>query len=483
MRLEAAAHAALGDVKRLAIIDGLAAGDHTVSELADRVGIRGNLLAHHLDVLETAGLIDRRVSEGDHRRRYVSLRWECLPSTPARPPPTTGVVFVCTANSARSPFAAGLWEQRTGHRAASAGNHPAAAVHPRAVEVAAEFGVDLSAAKPAGYDLLTETPALVISVCDRARESGPPPGDSACTGRSLTRCLPGASDRFDPRSATSPTGSTVSPANRPIAHRPLGILPRRRSQSMPVTLTTGEQLQIRQAAVRLKGEFEGQLNTETIERFMTDSLDTLIQNASTSQWIPLLAERFARDRLRALIRLDADPATLKPSVLFLCVHNAGRSQMAAGWMRHLAGDQVDVFSGGSEPADRINQAAVAAMAEVGIDISRRFPNPGRTRSSAPPTSSSPWDAATPAPYSPVSATSTGNSTTPPTNPSTRCDPSETTSNNESATSSPNSGPRRQSELTATGWLQTRGDRLRALRVSAHASISSERSGSAAIALG
>jgi ArsR family transcriptional regulator, arsenate/arsenite/antimonite-responsive transcriptional repressor / arsenate reductase (thioredoxin) len=173
----AAAHAALGDVKRLAIIDELAAGDHTVSELADLVGIRGNLLAHHLDVLETAGLIDRRVSEGDHRRRYVSLRWECLPGTPVRHPvPTTGVVFVCTANSARSPFAAGLWEQRTGHRAASAGSHPAAAVHPKAVEVAAEFGVDLSAAKPAGYDHLAETPALVISVCDRARESGSPPG-------------------------------------------------------------------------------------------------------------------------------------------------------------------------------------------------------------------------------------------------------------------------------------------------------------------
>ena len=144
---------------------------------------------------------------------------------------------------------------------------------------------------------------------------------------------------------------------------------------MPVTLTTGEQLQIRQAAEVLKREFAGQLNTETIERFITDSLDTLVQSARHSQWIPLLAERFARDRLRALIRLDADPATLKPSVLFLCVHNAGRSQMAAGWMRHLAGDQVDVFSGGSEPADRINQAAVDAMAEVGIDISTEIPQP------------------------------------------------------------------------------------------------------------
>jgi arsenate reductase (thioredoxin) len=65
----------------------------------------------------------------------------------------------------------------------------------------------------------------------------------------------------------------------------------------------------------------------------------------------------------------------KPSVLFLCVHNAGRSQMAAGWLRHLAGDRVDVFSGGSEPASEVNPSAVEAMAEVGIDIRAEFPKP------------------------------------------------------------------------------------------------------------
>jgi arsenate reductase (thioredoxin) len=65
----------------------------------------------------------------------------------------------------------------------------------------------------------------------------------------------------------------------------------------------------------------------------------------------------------------------RPAVLFLCVHNAGRSQMAAGWLRHLAGDEVDVFSGGSDPASETNPAAVAAMAEVGIDISSELPEP------------------------------------------------------------------------------------------------------------
>ena len=64
-----------------------------------------------------------------------------------------------------------------------------------------------------------------------------------------------------------------------------------------------------------------------------------------------------------------------PSVLFLCVHNAGRSQMAAGWLQHLAGDRVDVYSGGSEPASEVNPAAIDAMAEVGIDIATQHPKP------------------------------------------------------------------------------------------------------------
>jgi arsenate reductase len=65
--------------------------------------------------------------------------------------------------------------------------------------------------------------------------------------------------------------------------------------------------------------------------------------------------------------------TDKPSVLFVCVHNAGRSQMAAGWLRHLGGDAVEVRSAGSVPGDQVNPAAVAAMAEVGIDISDQRP--------------------------------------------------------------------------------------------------------------
>ena len=113
----------------------------------------------------------------------------------------------------------------------------------------------------------------------------------------------------------------------------------------------------------------------TIERFLNDSYDEIAAGARLPQWLPLLAERFARDRLRALVRLEAASDVTTPAVLFLCVHNAGRSQIAAGWLRSLAGDAVDVFSGGSEPADGVNQGAVAAMAEVGIDISAELPQP------------------------------------------------------------------------------------------------------------
>jgi protein-tyrosine-phosphatase len=140
-------------------------------------------------------------------------------------------------------------------------------------------------------------------------------------------------------------------------------------------LTAEQQLHIRQGAERLRHQFEGVLNTETIERFMGESLDKLVASARVPNWLPLLAERYTRERLRAHVRLQAGATVTAPAVLFLCVHNAGRSQMAAGFMRHLAADRIEVFSGGSEPAESLNRVAVEAMAEVGIDITTETPMP------------------------------------------------------------------------------------------------------------
>lgn len=139
-------------------------------------------------------------------------------------------------------------------------------------------------------------------------------------------------------------------------------------------LTTEQVFLIKQAAGRLSLEFEGTFNLETIERYIADSQFKIGAKARFANWMPVLVERFTRDRLKALARLEVGELDT-PAVLFLCVHNAGRSQMAAGWMRHLAGDAVEVFSGGSEPSLETNANAIAAMAEVGIDIATEYPKP------------------------------------------------------------------------------------------------------------
>ncbi|WP_395153332.1 arsenate reductase ArsC [Ilumatobacter sp.] len=147
-----------------------------------------------------------------------------------------------------------------------------------------------------------------------------------------------------------------------------------RDQSAGVSLNTEEARLVRDSAERLQREFDGTFNTETIERFIHDSENQLTSQATISMWLPVLIERVARDRLKALARPE-DSTVTKPAVLFLCVHNAGRSQIAAGWMRHLAGDRVDVFSGCSTPAADTNTGVIDAMAAVGIDISTEYPKP------------------------------------------------------------------------------------------------------------
>ena len=140
-------------------------------------------------------------------------------------------------------------------------------------------------------------------------------------------------------------------------------------------LSIDQQLALKTAATRLGGEFDGTFGTETIERFLHSSYDQFAGRATIPNFLPLLAERFARQRLHALARVEGKISDGKPTVLFLCTHNAGRSQMALGFFTHFAGDGAVAWSGGSEPGDAINPAAVAAMAEVGIDITGEFPKP------------------------------------------------------------------------------------------------------------
>jgi arsenate reductase len=149
---------------------------------------------------------------------------------------------------------------------------------------------------------------------------------------------------------------------------------------MPVTshrtdLSIDQQLALRTAASNLARQFDGTFGSETIERFLHSSYDEFAGRAAVVNYLPLLAERFARQRLRALAKVEGKAGTGTPVVLFLCTHNAGRSQMAMGFFTHLAGDNAIAWSGGSEPGSRVNPAAIEAMAELGIDISGEYPKP------------------------------------------------------------------------------------------------------------
>jgi arsenate reductase len=132
---------------------------------------------------------------------------------------------------------------------------------------------------------------------------------------------------------------------------------------------------LRSSALLLQKDFDGTFGTETIERFLITSYDEFASRLTNDTYLPMFAERFARERLNALARVEGKSNDHRPVVLFLCTHNAGRSQMALGYFRELAGNRAVGWSGGSEPGSEVNPAAIAAMAEVGVDISGEFPKP------------------------------------------------------------------------------------------------------------
>ena len=145
-----------------------------------------------------------------------------------------------------------------------------------------------------------------------------------------------------------------------------------RLQDLTVDLVTRGHLE--KGFVRLTEEFAGTFSAETVERYMAESMEKL-GSARVKNFVPLFVHRFARERLRALGQVEGVIAKPVPEVLFVCVQNAGRSQMAAALLDFYAEGRVHVRSAGSAPADDINTDVVEVMTEVGIDISKEFPKP------------------------------------------------------------------------------------------------------------
>lgn len=164
-------HAALGDAGRLRIVDALGAGDASPAELANLLTMPSNLLAHHLKVLESAGLVTRRRSDGDARRVYLRLLPETLAGLATGPwEPPARLVFVCTANSARSQLAVALWRDTSSLPVASAGTHPAPKIAPGARQAARRHGLTLESPAPVELTKVLQPGDLVVTVCDNAHE-------------------------------------------------------------------------------------------------------------------------------------------------------------------------------------------------------------------------------------------------------------------------------------------------------------------------
>jgi arsenate reductase (thioredoxin) len=142
-----------------------------------------------------------------------------------------------------------------------------------------------------------------------------------------------------------------------------------------IELSINERRALKSAAARLHTEFADMFKPETVERFVYSSYDKFATRATVRDYLPLLAERFARQRLDAVAKVNRKSTDDEPVVLFLCNHNAGRSQMATGFFTHLSGSGAVAWSGGSAPHGELNPAAIAVMAERGIDIAGEYPKP------------------------------------------------------------------------------------------------------------
>jgi protein-tyrosine-phosphatase len=171
VEVRARVHAALGDPARLSIVDRLALEDASPGVLGEALGLPTNLLAHHVKILQEAGLIERRRSEGDRRRTYLRLVPDTLRGLlPASHLQAPRIVFICTHNSARSQLAAALWARASMVPATSAGTIPAPRVNPHAVTIARRHGLRIDNARTAHLDDVLRPDDLVVAVCDNAHE-------------------------------------------------------------------------------------------------------------------------------------------------------------------------------------------------------------------------------------------------------------------------------------------------------------------------
>ncbi|MFC7725487.1 helix-turn-helix domain-containing protein [Nocardioides sp. GCM10028917] len=218
---------ALAEPVRLRIVDLLGVGDASPGELRAELELPSNLLAHHLKVLEDAGIVSRHRSHADKRRMYLRLHRDSLagllPAASSEPGTAADrVVFVCTANSARSQLAAALWQEASSVPVASGGTRPGSAIAPGAVAAARRHGLKLVQERPQSLDGLLRDGDYVVTVCDAAHEELSP-ADPASAARLR---LAGVSHWSVPDPVAVGTAAAFDAVYEDIAGRVADLAPR-----------------------------------------------------------------------------------------------------------------------------------------------------------------------------------------------------------------------------------------------------------------
>ena len=367
----------LADPVRLRLLGLLARGDCPVSSLASALDIGQSLVSFHLTVLREAGLVaTERVGRFTYARLvpraigglFDQVAEVVAPEGQATVPAMATerrVVFACVRNAGRSQMAAAFFNQLApaGLHAVSAGSRPADHVHPDVVAAMAEVGVDLSRAHPkpltdelaAGAELLVTMgshPAACPSVPVRRQDW--PLADPA--GRPMAE---------------------VRAIRDQVREHVVVLLAELCQPDTDLALTADERALVHRVLGELSARFGPLLGAARLEGVVRE--EVLRRPAGGTEVAAPEGARHARERaeqrLRALAQAEGRQAKQVPEVLFVCVRNAGRSQIAAALAERLAGGRVHAWSAGSHPAGQVHDEAVAVMAELGIDLSRTVPRP------------------------------------------------------------------------------------------------------------
>jgi arsenate reductase (thioredoxin) len=372
----AARLAALADPVRMRLLGLLARGDSPVGTLAAALGLSQPLVSFHLKVLRQAGMVsaERAGLFTYHRLLPAAVNGlldelaELLaldqPALPRREDVMGTVVFADRHSAITSQMAAGFFNALApeGLRAVSAGVRPAARVHALAVEAMAEAGIDLAAVRP--QRLTRELAAGAGLLVTLAGVGDLPTVEVPCQDWPVP----------DPDRATI---EQVRQVRDELRERVITLLVELDDPAPELDLGAGERAAVHRALARLRGPYTRLLGAERVERIVREELLRL-RGLHARRFLELLVERHARERLRALAQAEGRLAKAVPEVLFVCVHNAGRSQLAAALTEQAGAGRVHAWSAGSRPAAGVQPEVATALAEVGVDPSACAPKPWTT---------------------------------------------------------------------------------------------------------